>query len=195
MGISFMSKVGEFITPARLKSERFWTDKLIKEHLGDPDRLVSNPHYRSGPEMRLYEKKRVVRIEKRKKVLAAISLVAERREKRSAAALKSCEIRREKLVAEQVSSVKTFFDDISLSKLINLGMSRHEIYSKVDIDTKRRWAVNFARHELTEYDGVRYYNAGCVGVHAAAEAVRNEVLSQIATTWPDLSEECERQQR
>src|SRR5262249_27246067 len=39
--------------------ERGWSKGLIKKLLGDPDKLVPNPHYRSGPKMKLYEKTRI----------------------------------------------------------------------------------------------------------------------------------------
>lgn len=52
--------------------------------------------------------------------------------------------------------------------------------------TKHRWAVNFARRELTSYDGVRGVNFGRVGVYDVTEAVRNEVLIKIARRWPEL---------
>ena len=47
------------ITISRMKSERGWTDGLVRTHLGDPDKLAPNPHYRSAPEMRLYRLDRV----------------------------------------------------------------------------------------------------------------------------------------
>lgn len=89
------------------------------------------------------------------------------------------------------SAIKTHFDGISLGHLLDLGASGRD--NTADEATLRRWAVNFARHELTSYDGVRVFNAGSVGVHAAAEAVRTEVLNRIARQWPELASECGRQ--
>ena len=42
---------------------RGWTDAMIRDHLGDPDKQGVNPHYRSGPQTRLYSIERVERIE------------------------------------------------------------------------------------------------------------------------------------
>lgn len=185
----------EFITPTRLKDERFWTDKMIEAYLGEPDRLAANPNHRSGPKMRLYEMKRVVRVEKRKAVAEALRKVAERREARSATATKSAQSRRDDLVTEEISHIKTRFKGLTLSSLIEEGMADRDFVGDVDDATKYRWAVNFARHELTSYDGVRRFNFGRVGMHHAAEAVRNEVLNRIARQWPELEAECHRQSR
>lgn len=185
----------DFITPTRLKNDRFWTDKMIKAHLGEPDRLATNPNYRSGPKVRLYEMRRVVRTEKKKAVAEALRKVAGRRETRSATAKKSAQARRDDLVKEEISHIETHFQGVSLSRLIEEGMAGRDFVGDVDEATKHRWAVNFARHELTSYDGVRGFNFGKVGVHHAAEAVRNEVLQRIAKRWPELEPECRRQSR
>lgn len=39
--------------------ERGWSKGLIKRLLGDPDKLVPNPHYRAAPKMKLYTKRRI----------------------------------------------------------------------------------------------------------------------------------------
>lgn len=186
-----MSKADPHITPARLKSERFWTDKLIATHLGAPDRLATNPHYRSGPEMRLYSLARVSEVENEPTVAEALSKVRQHRESRSNARKRSSGIKRDALIRDELAAIKTHFDGISLGHLLDLGASGRD--NTADEATLRRWAVNFARHELTSYDGVRDFKAGSVGVHAAAEAVRTEVLNRIARQWPELASECSRQ--
>jgi len=42
---------------------RGWTQGLIEKLLGKPDQLMTNPHYRSGPKMRLYARARVLKAE------------------------------------------------------------------------------------------------------------------------------------
>jgi hypothetical protein len=54
----------DFISASGLKWQRFWTDSLIRKFLGEPDKLGINPHYRTGPKVRLYNLKRVVDVEK-----------------------------------------------------------------------------------------------------------------------------------
>jgi hypothetical protein len=44
-------------------AEHGWTRAAIDRFLGEPDRLAANPHYRSGPLMRLYRVERVLAIQ------------------------------------------------------------------------------------------------------------------------------------
>jgi|SRR5215469_6421509 len=39
------------------------SDDLIAKYLGEPDKLVPNPHYRSGPRAKLYKLDRVIEVE------------------------------------------------------------------------------------------------------------------------------------
>ena len=50
------------LTATQLKA-RGWTDALIRDLLGAPDQTRINPHYRSGPPMRLYEVRRIEKVE------------------------------------------------------------------------------------------------------------------------------------
>ncbi|SRR5258708_36382399 len=73
---------------------RGWTEGLIKKHLGEPDELKTNPHYKSGPPMRLYSMSRVEPFEKEAWFLETKSI----RAIRSAAARKAAERKREELI-------------------------------------------------------------------------------------------------
>ena len=42
---------------------RGWNEKLIAQLLGEPDQWGSNPHYRSGPPSRLFDRERVTQAE------------------------------------------------------------------------------------------------------------------------------------
>lgn len=55
----------EYLTTPRLK-ERGWTDAMIKKFLGEPDATRDNPHYKCAAPMKLYDTKRVERVERRK---------------------------------------------------------------------------------------------------------------------------------
>jgi hypothetical protein len=73
--------VTDYITPTRLKSDRGWTDALIKRFLGDPDELAVNPNYSSGPRMRLYDIDRVMAVEATKDCQIALAQKAASRAK------------------------------------------------------------------------------------------------------------------
>ena len=78
----------EFISASGLKWERFWTDSLIKKFPGEPDKLGINPHYRTGPKVRLYNLKRVVEIERTKEFQEAF-IKSQKRSKQSKTAAKN----------------------------------------------------------------------------------------------------------
>ena len=76
---------------------RGWTPTLIDRHLGEPDRLMRNPHYRSAAPMRGYEIARVKKAEERDDVRAALAKVLAQRANRSSGALKAAETRRRQM--------------------------------------------------------------------------------------------------
>jgi hypothetical protein len=45
-------------------AEHGWTKRAIEKFLGEPDKFAQNPHYKSGPPMRLYRIERVVAVQK-----------------------------------------------------------------------------------------------------------------------------------
>ena len=62
----------ELISVWGLKSQRYWTDSLIKKFLGEPDKLGMNPLIRTGPKMRLYNLQRVVDVEAYSRISGSI---------------------------------------------------------------------------------------------------------------------------
>jgi hypothetical protein len=78
----------DFISASWLKWQRFWTDSLIKKFLGEPDKLGINPHYRTGPKVRLYSLKRVVDVERTPEFQEAF-IKSQKRSKQSKTAAKT----------------------------------------------------------------------------------------------------------
>lgn len=62
-----------------------------------------------------------------------------------------------------------------------------------DEATKERWAVNYVRHRLTDYDDALFNQRGRVGVRDVYDMYRAAVLDAIATKYPYLKGECDRQ--
>lgn len=64
-----------------------------------------------------------------------------------------------------------------------------------DIETQTRWAVNFIRHNLVEYD----YDLACMknktGISSIYYEFQHEILKQIMRVYPELKDECERQMK
>lgn len=189
----------EHLNLASLK-ERGWTPALVKEFLGEPDKTKVNPFYKSAAPQKLYRVDRVREIEQ----CAAFLEKKTGATQRSQAALARVEVARQALLAEVLLKVR-------VRRLKLNELRRRALASKADYDERcghyggdhakaeehhiQRWMVNFARHELSNYDEIRERYAGRVGVHEAAEAVRSAVLEKIARIWPELEEACRQAER
>src|SRR5262245_369595 len=91
-----MSEKPEFITPAGIR-ERGWTNGLIRDFLGEPDKTVCNPHYSSaGSPMKLYNLDKVSAVENTPEFITAKTKAVAR----SVAAKKTAAIARDKLLAQ-----------------------------------------------------------------------------------------------
>ena len=75
-----MGNKEQFIYKATLKT-RGWTDKLIETFLPIPDKLVTNPHYRSGPKASLYNLKKVQELENKENIKVIMKNSANRKTK------------------------------------------------------------------------------------------------------------------
>lgn len=62
-----------------------------------------------------------------------------------------------------------------------------------DEDTKIRWAVDYIRHNLTNYDHDMNALINKVGKDKAYDKYKEAVLDKIAEVYPDLEDECENQ--
>lgn len=181
--------------------ERGWTAALVKRFLGDPDGFKANPYYRNAAPQKLYLSSRVQAIEQTELFRDHRTKSAIRRE----GALARAEVAREELQGRALAQVKVraiTWEKLRLSALAHVRRRNDERghYGEPDPsmapeEVVHRWMVNYARHELSNYDRVRIKFFGKVGVHAAAEAVRDVVLDKIAETWPALKQACERARR
>src|SRR5215475_2433106 len=71
----------EYWTESTLLKERGWSKGRIAKLLKDPDKLVPNPHYSSGPKMRLYARSRVLAAEASPEFIAFKNSASKRAEK------------------------------------------------------------------------------------------------------------------
>ena len=187
------------ITLSTVKSYGF-TDKLIRELLPEPE-LVINPHYRSGPKMKLWD---VSVVESAMKTEIFVSEM-EKRNKRREAAKKSVQTKTNKLqlqVDEFIKSVK--ISRIPLERL-RLAAIRDKqkwydlngIYDKfaedADDATVKRWMVNYIRHNMVEYDQEIDDMKGKTGKSLLYFELHNGVLHKISEVYPELEDECSRQ--
>ena len=189
----------EYVCLSKLKL-RGWTDTLIRVLLGEPDQLKTNPHYRTGPKMRLYKLDRIIIAESTDAFL--------NRRVRANGAKKAVGTKRLNLL-EHVNSISIEINTISTEELTRLaceayndlweghhGFSRKEWKMANVTDDHlfiRRITVNYLRHEVSPYEGTLKSLFGMVGVREGSKLIKERVLDRIAEAYPHLNSECNRQ--
>ena len=151
-----------FITLAKLIEERPWSEPMVRDFLGEPDRTPPNPHYRAGPPMRLYDLKRIEQAE----ATPEFALRQAQYEVRKKAALERSSAKREELIADVRQVEIHYYFGMTVKDARENGLqaradreddknsrrgnfkgpaSRNpKDHAPEDID---RWAVNWLRHE------------------------------------------------
>lgn len=197
------------VTLAGLK-ERGWTDGAVKRFLGELDALVSNPNYRSGSRMGLYDLSRVERTEHSEAWRGWPDQTNARREKASARQTEQMSASRAALTA-QINAVEIGIPRLPQEKLFRVAVDNRNAppewhaaerghfdhadagVSSADTGALQRWAVNYLRHVETDDDWLLDSVAGRVGVVEARLLIRERVLDAIAGQCPYLAAECARQ--
>lgn len=204
-----MEKV-ERVTLSTLK-QRGWTDGAVTQFLGEPDALVPNPNYRTGPKMRLYDLPRVEAAEASEGWQAWRAATKSRREKASARQSERMNTARENLTAE-LNAIEIAIPRMSKDELFRVAVANRNDQSEwhaaarggydnqsatvasADPAALQRWAVNYLRHVETDYDWLLDSVTGRVGVADARGLIRARVLRAIADRYPYLAGECARQE-
>jgi hypothetical protein len=165
--------------------ERGWTQGLIKRFLGEPDATRPNRYRnRRRSPVKLYHVNRVTELE-------ALPEFAEAKSKamaRSKAATKAAQ-RRAALLLAEVDAIEIAVARISLPTLRRAAM-RGKFKPNGSGRRVRRWMVNHARHNLTEYDAIIEGLFAKVGKRQAYKLVKVRTLQAIATVYPELADEC-----
>ncbi|SEB04542.1 XPA protein C-terminus [Pseudobutyrivibrio sp. ACV-2] len=197
----------ELITKSTVKSEYGFNEKMIDTLLPEPI-LKTNPRYHSAAPMQLFNKEDVLKAMETDeyKDMHAKHL------KRSKTATEVAERKRQ----ETQASVKEIIDSITIpniplddiyeeacecglahmeEKAFNRGDFDFNIYdySNVDDKTRDRWAVNFIRHELTNYDYYLHKLEGKVGKEDAYIQLNQTIFDKIVSLYPALKSACEDQ--
>jgi hypothetical protein len=181
---------------ARLR-DRGWTAAMIRDLLGEPDRLAGNSRFRGAPPVRLYTVTRIKASERSAAFKKAAAVAA----RRSAAARLGAQRRREKilrLIAGEQIVVPRLPAPVLTARAVRHRDARQGDKTdpaKVDRSTLDRWKVNYLRHQLTTYDTALDELFGQIGRADAERALRHRVYSAIWNTYPELAAECQRQLR
>jgi hypothetical protein len=189
-------KPAGFLNMTRLRA-RGWTPAMIRDLLGQPDRLARNRRFPGAAPVRLYSMARIESMES-KAVFRRASALAEAR---SAAARAGAQHRRERMLrlmnADEIS-VPRLRDSVLTARAVRHRDEREgETTNPADVDrrTMDRWKVNYLRHQLTTYDTLLDELFGQAGRPEAERTLRRRVYSAICNTYPDLAAECQRQLR
>ena len=201
-------------------SELGFTKGMIKQLLGNCDLEKPVKYYGMNTTSKLWSKERVEAVMATGEFAAALG----KAEKRRLAAKKASETKRartDELLRKYIEGIRVEkLTDMPYEGLLELGV-QHRNYraglsggcffgeparqveaSEVDEWTKRRWAVNYIRHALSNYDdrddglpGLVRETSGMVGCKEMYFAYKSAVLDAIAEAYPKLKGECLNQKR
>ena len=162
---------------------RGWTAGMVRQLLGKPDLLRTNPYFRTAPRTRLYRVERIAAAERSDEFrIAAAEPVDVPRltpERLAAAAVEHHRSRRDR---ERAYGASDQVPDPATVEHTEPG-------------ALARWKVNYLRHGLTRYDELLDGLYASTGRAVAEELLRRKVYAAIAEAYPDLARECERQLR
>lgn len=191
------------VTLSQLREMGF-TPTMIARLLPPPT-LKPNPHYRSGPKMKLWEMEAV----EAAKLTPEFQNALATREKRKAAAQKSTATKRANLLDQYARIAESIqIEVIPLDELERRAIDArqnwydmHDPYCErdrcaysADAETIARWMVNYIRHHLLSgYDNSVYALRGRTGNGETYQTFKAAVLEKIAIAYPSLAAECSRQ--
>ena len=191
---------------SRVLAERGWTEAAIRRFLGEPDRRVPNPVYRTAAPARLYSMIRVTAAEATPEWQAWRLAAGKRSERGKAAAA----VRRAQTITE-VAALDIQVPVMDLDVLAERAVEHRNIRDAdrawdrgwddprpaeaggVEQTTLNRWMVNYLRHRHTSYDADLSQLYGRVGRREAQAAIRRRVYDVIGGAYPSLAAECARQ--
>lgn len=185
------------ITKARLK-ELGWTESLIRDFAPEP-LLKTNPIYKGASPMKLYLESEIMRIMETDEFKEAAKASKKRSE-----ITKAVSTRKKALLVDEYTEI---------AKRIKIRKKSYEAIEKFavleaedratrdfgyfcgapDDKTLHRWAVNYIRHSLTNYEGVLDTLKGKIGRYTAYEEIKRILLEKIARLYPKYAMECENQ--
>jgi hypothetical protein len=206
-----VSKPKPFLCLADLK-RRGWTDALIRDFLGEPDKTKKIYGRGSAAPMKLFAVARVEAAEAKPLFLDRLAAT----DKRSKSARERAQVIR---VEQELEDRQYQQETLALVRALEITVEwmpyKHLMHDSLedweswaqerelwydyrddcngktaDKPTRERWAVNFARHHLTNYDELlEEYDLDADMV----QVLRARVYDAIAKKWPELAKECRRQ--
>ena len=175
-----------------------FTKSMISTLLPEPT-LKRNPHYASAPAMKLWKESDVRAVMETEAFRQALDKSL-RRKKSAEKAVATKRENAEAILDELISSLVVVRLDLPELKKRTLAAKQDwynlhdgESISNPDAETVERWMVNFIRHRLCRYDSGLMGIWGKVGKQELYQRLKVETLKKISITYPELSDECNRQ--
>lgn len=181
---------------------------MLRQLLGEPDLLRTNPHFRAAPQTRLYSIERVEAVERSEEFRAASAAAARR-----SAAARAAALRRRREVLLRIAAEPVEVPRLTPDRLAALAVEhrnrldeeraswrRGHVPAPATVDGAEpqalaRWKVDYLRHRLTRYDEILDELYGRTGRAAAEELLNHRVYAAISKAYPALARECERRLR
>ena len=184
------------IVKSEIIKTRNWTESLIKKHLGEPDLLKTNPHYKSGSQMKLFLIERVLKVENSKEFQDDF----EKSKRRRAGAIKMVKTKTDNLI-DNINNLEVVVEKIDFNKLLKATINQYNsrnIFSWInektlDNKTKNRLIVNYIRHHLTFYESFLDDITCQVGKLKAYKTLNRRIYDKISEVYPTLKMECSNQ--
>ena len=180
-----------------------WTDKLIKDYLGDPDEFQENPVYKNQAPMRLYLIERVNQIISDNDLEITLQSNLEKRNKRSKSGRKSANTKRQK-VLDWIDSLEISIPQYEYQRLVEWACNHYndrefsralqqghipdfrEAHAGSDSHFLYRIIHNYLRHVMTDYDAQLKTLFGKVGKQEGRDKLKEKITTEIDKAYPDL---------
>jgi hypothetical protein len=188
------------ITLAQLR-KRGWTESLVERFLPECQATMSNPHYKTGPRIKLYAVTRVEAIEARVEFQAVAERAKPRRE-----ASKRAAVTRKSRLTELIERIAIAVPRFEWQTLIDKARKQYHVHatrpaSLAAPEAERRperlerLAVDYLRHVIMLNHKYVADRRGRLGVRLARTEFMRKVYDAIAEAYPTLKHECDRQRR
>ena len=190
------------VTATQLRVERGWTPKMICELLGEPDARPPNRNYPGRPPLKLYDLERVEEVER----TDAFFELLDQSEARKDSAQKGKDAQRMRIL-DEVERLELQVPRMELRHLVVESIERYNAW--VDEQGVDRPYVTLHSHVLDVMRvmvyHLRFTTPGYpemqqkllrrTGAREARRRLNERVFQAIAELYPELAEECRRQNR
>lgn len=190
---AFEARGPDHVTPAWLKRNHAWTDLMISELLGDPDRLEPNPMHPHGRPMRLYARTRVDAAMRSEQYAALKAQVAPRQAMARRGVATKTRQTVEHMQALPLELPQLSQEDLYLRAVAHAKATGH--YKRRDPSPSEydRLACNYLRHELSGYDTHLTELFRRTGRGQGYLALWATFVQQVSAAYPFLTAEANRQ--